>query len=116
METKKQLTEEQIEKLQKYNDYLKKRNSLLSRSNVGHERTIQELRREFRAENRVNDKLKDILFSVSRGQTNYYSLGTFINWVREIAQDNENLRDKVEEFKIMEKARLLGFTIRHSEN
>lgn len=87
-------TDEQVDKLQKQNEYLKKRNSSLSRRNKDVENAIQDLRTQLRAESRVNDKLKDILFGVSKGQIDYYSLGIFIRWVNEIALDNEKLREE----------------------
>lgn len=94
MEENRKIIDEQVEKLQKQNDYLKKRNSKLSRSNSNCDKAIQNLRVQLRAETRVNDQLKDILFSVSKGIIDYYSLGIFMRWVNEIALDNEKLKEE----------------------
>jgi len=94
MEENRKIIDEQIEKLQKYNDYLKKRNSKLSQRNKMHERTIQKMGTESRTQSRVNDELKDILFSVSRGIIDYYSLGIFMRWVNDIVLDNEKLKEE----------------------
>ncbi|WP_423127543.1 hypothetical protein [Gaoshiqia sp. Z1-71] len=85
-------TDEQAEKLRKQINQLKKRVSVLKGCNSNIKATNRNLNMQLRAEKRINESLKGILYTVSP-QIGYYELSMLMKWVEEVVTQNEELQN-----------------------
>lgn len=107
MEENRKIIDEQVERLQKQIATLKRRNSILKKCNYNLTVSNQDLNTQLRAESRVHDKLANILFIET--YEGYYNIRVLLNWVQEIALDNEKLREEkkmLHPFKRIETSRV----------